>query len=199
MNNQHFSQDDFKKFETPIQKLMHLNLKALKSFSDLNAEDFFNSKQANNVWKRNLDIFLKNSQKGLIYLQGVFALMEEHLSAAGAEAAKKIENKTAGKSMKSASVANKKMAQTSAVKKASPKKKAVTAKNKTIPVKTASTSKKAVKTPVKSSLSKTAKTAPKSIPVQASVKKPEIKNSSSLHNPAHFKPSTGHQGMKPGF
>lgn len=88
MNNQHFSKDDFKKFETPMQKLMHLNLKALKSFSDFNAEDLFHGKEPSNAWKKHMEVFLKNSQKGLIYLQGVFSLMEEHLAETASQAKK---------------------------------------------------------------------------------------------------------------
>lgn len=206
MNNQHFSQDDLKRFETPMQKLMHLNLQALKRFSDFSADDLFNSKQPGSVWKKNLETFLKNSQTGLIYLQGVFSLMEEHLSTAAAQTAKTVEKsatavkKSAKKPMKNASSVAKKLVST--VKNTPTQKKpALAAKTKaaTKQSHTASTANKAVKTPVKSMNKTTKPAASRTVQMQASVKKPEVKNAASLHNPAHFKPATGSHGMKPNF
>ncbi|AMP90702.1 hypothetical protein [Legionella pneumophila] len=64
--------------EKPIQDLLDLNLKTLKSVSYVTPIELFNVLKPEEILEKNMNLFIQNSQKAMNYMFNVFQIMEHH-------------------------------------------------------------------------------------------------------------------------
>ncbi|HAZ7574049.1 hypothetical protein OQJ02_13770 [Legionella sp. PATHC032] len=82
MKEQFFQPKDlnslFRSVEKPIQDLLDLNLKTLKSVSYVTPVELFNVLKPEEILEKNMNVFIQNSQKAMSYMLNVFQIMEHH-------------------------------------------------------------------------------------------------------------------------
>ncbi|HAT6937840.1 TPA: hypothetical protein JBL19_15935 [Legionella pneumophila] len=64
--------------EKPIQDLLDLNLKTLKSVSYVTPVELFNVLKPEEILEKNMNVFIQNSQRAMSYMLNVFQIMEHH-------------------------------------------------------------------------------------------------------------------------
>lgn len=64
--------------EKPIQDLLDLNLKTLKSVSYVTPIELFNVLKPEEILEKNMNVFIQNSQRAMSYMFNVFQIMEHH-------------------------------------------------------------------------------------------------------------------------
>jgi hypothetical protein len=184
MKNVNFDHKVFSGMEIPLQKLMELNIKTIQGMSYFKTSELMNLKKPEDLFVRNMNVLIQNSQMALNYMKDTFSILESHwfdLSRQTEESAEKVMHhassaakktlQTGSSTMKSAV---KKLASTA--KKASSSTKAKTAAKKTaskVVAKSAAKSTAAKKVASKSAAKPTAKVAAK----KASAAKPVAKKS----------------------
>ncbi|HAT8178353.1 TPA: hypothetical protein JA361_02520 [Legionella pneumophila] len=112
--------------EKPIQDLLDLNLKTLKSVSYMTPIELFNVLKPEEILEKNMNAFIHNSQKAMSYMLNVFQIMEHHWINIYDQMA---ENPTAKRANPITGQASRRV--DTKVSKSSASKKAVTAKSKT--------------------------------------------------------------------
>lgn len=78
MKNTFFEQKFFSGMEFPLQRLMELNMKTIQSMSYLKPGDLMNIKKPEDLFERNMDMFLQNSHMALNYMRDTFNILENH-------------------------------------------------------------------------------------------------------------------------
>lgn len=122
--------------EKPIQDLLDLNFKTLKTVSYVTPIELFNVLKPEEVLEKNINVFIQNSQKAMSYMLNVFQIMEHHWINIYDQMA---ENQNEKKANPAINKANRKV--DTSTPKSSASKKAVTAKGKTKPAAVQSKSK----------------------------------------------------------
>lgn len=64
--------------EKPIQDLLDLNFKTLKTVSYVTPIELFNVLKPEEILEKNMNVFIQNSQKAMSYMLNVFQIMEHH-------------------------------------------------------------------------------------------------------------------------
>lgn len=80
MKNQFFDQKIFNNFETPMQKLMELNVKMMQNFSYIKPMDFLSVKKPEEMFEKQVELFVQNSHMILDYMRTTFSILENHWS-----------------------------------------------------------------------------------------------------------------------
>ncbi|HAT7073551.1 TPA: hypothetical protein JAN90_12435 [Legionella pneumophila] len=122
--------------EKPIQDLLDLNFKTLKTVSYVTPIELLNVLKPEEVLEKNMNVFIQNSQKAMSYMLNVFQIMEHHWINIYDQMA---ENPTEKKVNPTIGKANRKV--DISTPKSSASKKTITAKNKTKPAAVQSKSK----------------------------------------------------------
>lgn len=82
MKEQFFQPKDLntlvRSIEKPIQDLLELNLKTLKSVSYVTPVELFNVLKPEEILEKNMNVFIQNSQRAMSYMLNVFQIMEHH-------------------------------------------------------------------------------------------------------------------------
>ncbi|KTD41272.1 hypothetical protein Lpar_2589 [Legionella parisiensis] len=200
MKNEFFEQKMFNNFETPIQKLMELNVKMMQNLSLMKPIDLLSLKKPEDIFERNMELFIQNSNMTLNYMRETFSILEHHwfnVPRNMDQYPKKAINEASAamkKSIKKATATAKTTARkaVSAAKKASPAaKKASPAAKKASPA-----AKKASPAAKKASTQKNAKTAVPS-KAAASKGKPEVKSAPAKPTMMHAKEPTNQNAPRP--
>lgn len=78
MKNEFFEQKMFNNFEAPMQKLMELNVKMMQNLSLMKPMDLLSLKKPEDIFERNMELFIQNSHMTLNYMRETFNILEHH-------------------------------------------------------------------------------------------------------------------------
>lgn len=78
MKNQFFDQKIFNNVDTPIQKLMELNIKMMQNLSHMKPLDLLSVKKPEEIFEKQIELFAQNSQMILDYMRTTFNILESH-------------------------------------------------------------------------------------------------------------------------
>ncbi|KTD59101.1 hypothetical protein Lsan_2452 [Legionella santicrucis] len=78
MKNQFFDQKIFNNFDTPMQKLMELNVKMMQNLSYMKPLDLLSVKKPEEIFEKQIELFAQNSQMMLDYMRTTFNILENH-------------------------------------------------------------------------------------------------------------------------
>lgn len=78
MRNHTFQQITFNPSIKPLNELMTLNIKTLQSLSYLTPEELLNTRKPEELFEKNMNIFINNARKTLDYMQDMFSIVEKN-------------------------------------------------------------------------------------------------------------------------
>lgn len=76
-----FSQNEFHSIEKPMHEFMDLNIKTFQSLLHFTPKELFSMNKPEELLKKNMDLFILNSHKGLEYLEQMFYFVEKNMMA----------------------------------------------------------------------------------------------------------------------
>ncbi len=186
MKNEFFEQKMFNNFETPIQKLMELNVKMMQNLSLMKPIDLLSLKKPEDIFERNMELFIQNSNMTLNYMRETFSILEHHWFNVPRNM-----DQYPKKAINEASAAMKKSIKKATATAKTTARKAVSAAKKASPA-----AKKASPAAKKASTQKNAKTAVPS-KAAASKGKPEVKSAPAKPTMMHAKEPTNQNAPRP--
>ncbi len=192
MKNEFFEQKMFNNFEAPMQKLMELNVKMMQNL--MKPMDLLSLKKPEDIFERNMELFLQNSNMTLNYMRETFSILEHHWF----NVPRHMEQNTKKAINETSSAMKKSIKKTTTAAKTAAKKAASSAKKASPVAKKASSAVKKASPPVKkASVKKNAKAAAPNKTSAASKGKPEVKSASAKPTMMHVKAPTNQNAPKP--
>lgn len=78
MKNIYFDQKNFSNMGIPLQKLMELNIRVIQRSSFMKPDDLMNIKKPEDIFEKNMHMFIHNSHMALNYMKETFDILENH-------------------------------------------------------------------------------------------------------------------------
>ncbi|KTC85990.1 hypothetical protein [Legionella drozanskii] len=77
--------DTYKRLQIPMQELVQLNIKTVQSMSYIKPEEWARLRQPQDIFEKQVSVFIENGHKVLDYLEEATEILEKNLFSATAE------------------------------------------------------------------------------------------------------------------